>query len=265
MVVPLLYGCNGVCLYRSRVPGHAVPEKERPQTEKVGAGCAEKPYFLREGSGIICGIELRGHFPYLPEMSSSLPDEAFLSRMCHEELWRLFPIILSGSREEWAELYRRERDLLAEAVGCTRITRISHIGSTAVPGLDAKPTIDILMEVSPDSFVFETPPLLRKCGYMETHRDEERMGLVMVKGYTAEGFRGQAFHLHVRPWRDWDELYFRDYLAAHPKEAQKYAELKRSLKEKFEFNRDAYTEGKTKIITAMTRRAREEMPGRYVP
>lgn len=100
---------------------------------------------------------------------------------------------------------------------------------------------------------------------METHRDEERMGLVMVKGYTAEGFRGQAFHLHVRPWRDWDELYFRDYLAAHPKEAQKYAELKRSLKEKFEFNRDAYTEGKTKIITAMTRRAREEMPGRYVP
>ncbi|MEE0765853.1 GrpB family protein [Akkermansia sp.] len=69
----------------------------------------------------------------------------------------------------------------------------------------------------------------------------------------------------MRPWRDWDELYFRDYLAAHPKEAQKYAELKRSLKEKFEFNRDAYTEGKTKIITAMTRRAREEMPGRYVP
>ena len=88
-----------------------------PQTEKVRAGCAEKPYFLRESSGIICGIELRGHFPYLPEMSSSLPDEAFLSRMCHEELWRLFPIILSGSREEWAELYRRERDLLAEACG----------------------------------------------------------------------------------------------------------------------------------------------------
>ena len=122
-------------------------------------------------------------------MSSSLPDEAVLSRMSHEELWRLFPIILSGSREEWAELYRRERDLLAEAVDRTHIARISHIGSTAVPGLDAKPTIDILMEVSPDSFVFKTPPLLRKCGYMETHRDEERMGLVMVKGYTAEGFQ----------------------------------------------------------------------------
>lgn len=91
-------------------------------------------------------------------MSSSLPDEAVLSRMSHEELWRLFPIILSGSREEWTDLYYRERDLLAKAVGHTRIARISHIGSTAVPGLNAKPTIDILMEVSPDSFVFETPP-----------------------------------------------------------------------------------------------------------
>ena len=196
-------------------------------------------------------------------MSSSLPDEAVLSRMSHEELWRLFPIILSGSREEWAGLYRRERDLLAEAVDRTHIARISHIGSTAVPGLDAKPTIDILMEVSPDSFVFETPSLLRKCGYMETHRDEERMWLVMAKGYTAEGFRGQAFHVHVRPFRDWDELYFRDYLAAHPDEAEKYASLKHSLKREFEFNRDAYTDGKAELIAAMTRRAREDMGGRY--
>lgn len=47
--------------------------------------------------------------------------------------------------------------------------------------------------------------------------------------------------------------------------AERYAALKRSLKEKFEFNRDAYTEGKTELIAAMTRRAREEMPGRHVP
>lgn len=93
----------------------------------------ESRAFRGKGCGIICGIDLRGHIPYLPGMSSSLPDEAVLSRMSHEELWRLFPIILSGSREEWAELYRRERDLLAEAVDRTHIARISHIGSTAVP------------------------------------------------------------------------------------------------------------------------------------
>ena len=185
--------------------------------------------------------------------------------MSLEELWRLFPIIISEPRPEWAEIYRREKDALESAVPGHCIRRLSHVGSTAVPGLAAKPTIDILLEVGPDSLVFEVPALVEKCGYREMHRDEAQMRLVLVKGYTEKGFRGQAFHLHVRPWRDWDELYFRDYLAAHPEEAQKYAGLKHSLKEKFEFNRDAYTEGKTELITAMTRRAREEMPGRYVP
>ena len=190
-------------------------------------------------------------------MSRRVSDEAALSAMSLEELWRLFPVILSESRPEWAEIYRREKEMLESVVPLSRISRLSHFGSTSVPGLAAKPTIDILLEVRPDSFVFEALPLLEKC--------EAQMRLVLVKGYAADGFRGQAFHLHVRPCRDWDELYFRDYLAAHPDEAERYAALKRSLKEKFEFNRDAYTEGKTELIAAMTRRAREEMPGRHVP
>lgn len=198
-------------------------------------------------------------------MSRRVSDEAALSAMSLEELWRLFPVILSESRPGWAEIYRREKKMLESVVPLSRISRLSHFGSTSVPGLAAKPTIDILLEVRPDSFVFEALPLLEKCGYREMHRDEAQMRLVLVKGYAADGFRGQAFHLHVRPCRDWDELYFRDYLAAHPDEAERYAALKRSLKEKFEFNRDAYTEGKTELIAAMTRRAREEMPGRHVP
>lgn len=198
-------------------------------------------------------------------MSLPVSDEAALSGMSREERWRLFPVLLSVPRPEWAERFRRERALLESAVGNARIARISHFGSTSVPGLTAKPTIDILLEVSPGSSVFDVSPLLRECGYMEMHRDGAGMRLVMVKGYTAEGFRGQAFHVHVRLFRDWDELYFRDYLAAHPEEAERYARLKRSLKEEFEFNRDAYTEGKTELIAAMTRRAREEMPGKYAP
>lgn len=210
-------------------------------------------------------VDSSPRLPYPPEMPRRLPDKTALSSMSLEELWKLFPIILSEPRPEWAELYRREKEILESAVPRHRIRRISHVGSTSVPGLAAKPTIDILLEVSPDSFVLEVPLLLEKCGYREMHRDQAQMRLVLVKGYTEKGFRGQAFHLHVRPWRDWDELYFRDYLAAHPEAAEKYAALKRSLKEKFEFNRDAYTEGKTEFIAAMTRRAREEMPDRYVP
>lgn len=198
-------------------------------------------------------------------MDSRFPDETALFRMSDEERWRLFPVILSSSRAEWGECFQREKTLLEKAACPVRTARLSHFGSTSVPGLEAKPSIDILMEVLPDSSVWEIPPLVRKCGYLEMHRDEAEMCLVLVKGYTEEGFRGQAFHLHVRPFRDWDELYFRDYLMAHPEEARQYAALKRSLKEQFEFNRDAYTEGKTELIAAMTRRAREEMPGKYVP
>ena len=219
----------------------------------------------RQGGEDAGEVDSRLRLPYLPGMSRRVSDEAALSAMSLEELWRLFPVILSESRPEGAEIYRREKEMLESVVPLSRISRLSHFGSTSVPGLAAKPTIDILLEVRPDSFVFEALPLLEKCGYREMHRDEAQMRLVLVKGYAADGFRGQAFHLHVRPCRDWDELYFRDYLAAHPDEAERYAALKRSLKEKFEFNRDAYTEGKTELIAAMTRRAREEMPGRHVP
>ena len=219
----------------------------------------------RQGGEDAGEVDSRLRLPYLPGMSRRVSDEAALSAMSLEELWRLFPVILSESRPEWAEIYRREKEMLESVVPLSRISRLSHFGSTSVPGLAAKPTIDILLEVRPESFVFEALPLLEKCGYREMHRDEAQMRLVLVKGYAADGFRGQAFHLHVRPCRDWDELYFRDYLAAHPDEAERYAALKRSLKEKFEFNRDAYTEGKTELIAAMTRRAREEMPGRHVP
>lgn len=240
------------------------PPRGHRQKRRGNQGKRGVPPRRRPGRGAR-GIDSSSCLPYRPEMSRRLPDETSLSSMSLEELWRLFPIILSDPRPEWMEIYRKEREVLESAVPVHRIRRISHFGSTAVPGLAAKPTIDILLEVSPDSFVLEAPPLLEKCGYREMHRDEAQMRLVLVKGYTEKGFRGQAFHLHVRPWRDWDELYFRDYLAAHPEEAEKYADLKRALKEKFEFNRDAYTEGKTEFIAAMTRRAREEMPDRYVP
>lgn len=241
------------------------PPRRRRRRRRTGRPGKSTELSRRQPGRGAAGIDSSPPLPYFPEMPRRLPDESALSSMSLEELWRLFPIILSEPRPEWGEIYRREKEVLESAVPRHRIRRLSHFGSTSVPGLTAKPTIDILLEVSPDSFVLEVPSLLEKCGYREMHRDEARMRLVLVKGYTEKGFRGQAFHLHVRPWRDWDELYFRDYLAAHPEEAEKYAALKRSLKEQFEFNRDAYTEGKTELISAMTRRAREEMPDRYVP
>ena len=66
------------------------------------------------------------------------------TEMRDEELWQLFPIILVPYDASWPEAYRSESLRLREAVG-SNIVRISHIGSTTVPGLTAKPTIDILL------------------------------------------------------------------------------------------------------------------------
>ncbi len=56
----------------------------------------------------------------------------------------------------------------------------------------------------------------------------------------------------------WDELYFRDYLIAHPEAAAEYAELKRSLFKDFEHNRDGYTEAKGAFIRTVTEKAKEK-------
>jgi len=85
------------------------------------------------------------------------------------------------------------------------------------------------------------------------------------KGYTPKGFKGQAYHIHVRFSGDHDELYFRDYLNKNPKALNEYAKLKEKLKEKYEHNRDLYTEEKTDFIKQATIKARQEFKDRYKP
>lgn len=78
----------------------------------------------------------------------------------------LFPVILAPYCPGWPELFRREAALLKRAVGEQRFLRISHIGSTAVPGLLAKPTIDILLEISGETTLGELQMSLEEAGYL---------------------------------------------------------------------------------------------------
>ena len=189
-----------------------------------------------------------------------------LSDMTNEELWALFPIILAPHDPAWAGRYAQERERIVRAVGEDNIARISHIGSTAVKGLLAKPTIDILLEIAAGCDTERLKQALTADGYIFTPQPENPPPHMMfMKGYTPRGFKGQAYHLHVRFSGDWDELYFRDYLISHPEAARAYGELKDKLKETFEHDRDAYTEGKTAFVRVHTERAREEFGERYRP
>ena len=86
--------------------------------------------------------------------------------MTNEELWVLFPIILSKHRAEWAKFYEQEKDTIISALGTNNMYRINHIGSTSVPGLIAKPTIDILLEIPTDTDIPSLTAALISAGYI---------------------------------------------------------------------------------------------------
>jgi GrpB-like predicted nucleotidyltransferase (UPF0157 family) len=176
-----------------------------------------------------------------------------LSEMTLKELWELFPIELTEHRACWDGWYLEERDYLISFLPCD--VKLSHIGSTAINGIRAKPIVDILAEAAPDEFGAIKASLVRG-GYICMAQKENRMDF--NKGYTPDGFAEKVFHLHLRQFGDNDEIYFRDYLNKHPDIAKEYEKLKLSLWKPFEHDRDGYTESKTEFVRKYTRKAKEE-------
>ncbi|MFX1236443.1 MAG: GrpB family protein [Promethearchaeota archaeon] len=185
--------------------------------------------------------------------------EKKLDDMTNEELGMLFPIIIVEPNPEWKSLYSKEKSLIESILGSQNIIRIEHIGSTAVPNLCAKPTIDILLEITDKINPVLIINRFKKINYHFISKPEKLPPHMMfVKGYTINGFEGQAYHIHVRYSDDWDEIYFRDYLIQHPSVAAEYALLKQKLATEFRNDRDIYTERKSKFIKKITLRARKE-------
>ena len=90
--------------------------------------------------------------------------ERKLPEMTLDELWKLFPIYLTEHQPYWKEWYTDEENFLKKRV--TEIRRISHIGSTAIPSIWAKPIIDILLEVSKEYKLSNYKELIVKNGYI---------------------------------------------------------------------------------------------------
>ena len=163
-----------------------------------------------------------------------------LSEMTLEELWQLFPIYLTEHRAVWTEWYEEEAARLREILPVGAC--VHHVGSTAVEEIWAKPIIDILVEVPEEAPMASVGALLAEHGWTRMAADERRMSF--NRGYTEQGFAERVFHLHLRYAGDHDELYFRDYLRAHPEAAKDYERLKLSLWKRFEHDRDGYTAAK---------------------
>jgi GrpB-like predicted nucleotidyltransferase (UPF0157 family) len=169
------------------------------------------------------------------------------------------PIVIVDYDPRWPTLYEEERAHILEAIGGW-LAGIQHVGSTAVPGLAAKPIIDIM------------PGIRSLAGAPQITGPMERLGYQYIPEYEAElperryfrkpagdEFRGRGgFHVHVVEttsafWRR--HVAFRDYLRAHPDAAAEYAALKRRLAAEYGAGREGYTEAKSEFITSIEARA----------
>jgi GrpB-like predicted nucleotidyltransferase (UPF0157 family) len=180
-----------------------------------------------------------------------------LNNLTPQELGNLFPIIIADYDPDWGKLFLHEKQNILKAVDNNNIRRIEHIGSTAIPGLCAKPTIDILIEISDKTNCDFLIKSLQKIQYQYIPKhDNPPPHIMLAKGYSKTGLIGQTFHIHVRYAGDWDEIIFRDYLIRHPETAKQYCNLKKQLSIMFKNDREKYTDSKTDFIKLTTQLAR---------
>ncbi|HEY3398144.1 MAG TPA: GrpB family protein [Armatimonadota bacterium] len=169
-------------------------------------------------------------------------------------------ILLAEPDPTWPRQFETMAAWLREALGPDALLRLEHIGSTAVPGLPAKPVLDLLLEV---------PSLAAGRRRLLTLLNEETWEYWWYGGHAVfikRKRRGgpRTHHLHLSPGAEWtrEHLAFRDYLRAHPEAAARYAALKRELADAHRQDREAYTEAKADFISEILRRAGSIAPHR---
>lgn len=182
-----------------------------------------------------------------------------LSEMSLTELWKLFPIYLVEYQPCWKEWYADEENFLKNRLPET--DRISHIGSTAIGSIFAKPIIDILIEIPQNDKLSDYKERIVKSGYICMSETSNRVSF--NKGYTEKGFTEKVFHLHLRYVGDNDELYFRDYLVENTNIAIEYEKMKLKLWKNYEFDRDGYTNAKKEFVQRYTEKAKLIYGKRY--
>lgn len=167
------------------------------------------------------------------------------------------PVVIVDYDPNWPRVFEAEKARLQAVTGGLLVS-IEHVGSTAVPGLSAKPIIDILAGVRTlDEGRRTIGPLTEQLGYQYVPEFEVDMPYRLY--FHRHPAQGDQFHLHmVETTSEFYErhLLFRDYLRAHPEAAQAYADLKRRLADEYGSNREGYTDAKTEFVRSIETQAR---------
>lgn len=162
----------------------------------------------------------------------------------------------------WTEVFEQERLHLLSCLPADLVKRIEHFGSTAVPGLSAKPIVDILVEVtSLGDTKKRIAPILKAQGYDYFWRplwdDDTPPFYAWFIKRDNNGNRTHHIHMVEAGFEHWDRLLFRDYLIEYPEIAREYSELKEKLSKVHHSDRVSYTKARTDFIMAVTKRAKQ--------
>lgn len=187
-------------------------------------------------------------------MSTSEPDEDPLAGVLiggREQV----PVVIVDHDEEWANRYERVRERIRAALGPSAL-RVEHIGSTSVPGLAAKPIIDVLVTVEDVADEVAFVPALEREGFVLRVREPEHRMLrtperdVHVHVYEPD-------HAAVAAYLD-----LRDWLRVDAADRALYARTKRRLATRTWTDMNEYAEAKTEVVSAVLGRARAWRAGR---
>ena len=158
---------------------------------------------------------------------------------------------VSPYREEWKNLFEIEKRDIEKAIG-DYIEDIQHVGSTSIPGMPAKPILDIAIAVKDFEEARVCIEPLSKMGY--TFKGENG---IPRRHYFLKG-EPCTHHIHLleKTSEEWEKLIlFRDYLRSNQKTAEEYKKLKRDLSEKLRGDRKAYQAAKSDFVAAVIRKS----------
>jgi GrpB-like predicted nucleotidyltransferase (UPF0157 family) len=162
---------------------------------------------------------------------------------------------------DWPKMFAEEKNYLLSCLPREMIGRIEHFGSTAIPGLAAKPIVDMLVEVrSLEETKSRIAPVLEAAGYdyfwRPTHGDHVPPFYAWFIKRDTSGNRTHHIHMVEKDFEHWERLLFRDYLIEHPQVATEYQALKLMLASEHPNDREAYTNGKTEHVVRVTQLAK---------
>lgn len=160
---------------------------------------------------------------------------------------------------EWKDLFEKEKQLLA-TIFQPHVVDIHHIGSTSVPGLSAKPIIDILLAADKLAEVDQATPQIEDVGY-EAKGENGIPGRRYFQKSDENGIRKVHLHAYEKGNPELHRhLVFRDYLREHPEEANRYAEVKERAAKMFEYDIESYIAEKSSLVKELEQKALQWRP-----